>query len=174
MNARLRPLLDDGRSSRALAALTGLLLVLSLVGLASLPTGAATANAVVPDGRRVAAASDVLDVRVMVLSSSGRLGLLVAYQGEKGWHAVEVDPAPRGAVAAWAATRGAGEVPALSAVYGRADGARVRVQWADGQMAEVTTATDGTYLVARPGRVRSSQVTVLGGDGAVILEVEGP
>ena len=43
MNARLRPLLDDGRSSRALAALTGLLLVLSLVGLASLPTGAATA-----------------------------------------------------------------------------------------------------------------------------------
>ena len=170
----LRALLDDRRSSRLLAASTSLLLVLSLVGLASLPTGASTATGVVPDGHRVAASAGVGEVRVMVLSASGRLGLLVAYEGEKGWHAVEVDPAPLGAVAAWAATRGAGEVPALSAVYGRAEGARVRVQWADGQLAEVSTATDGTYLVARPGRVRSAQVTVLGGDGAVIVEVEGP
>jgi hypothetical protein len=128
----------------------------------------------VPDGRRVAASTHVDDVRVMVLSTRSRLNILVAYRGEKGWHAVAVDPAPPGALAAWAATRGGGDVPALSAVYGRATGAQVRVAWADGRTAVTKTASDGTYLVARPGLVRSSHVTVVGDDGAVLSEVEGP
>jgi hypothetical protein len=167
-------LLDRPVTVRVLAAASAVLLVVSLIGLASLPAGASSPRGVVPDGRRVAASTSVRGVRVMVLSSSGRLNLLVAYEGEKGWHGVEVDPAPRNAVAAWAATQGAGDVPALSAVYGRAEGARVRVEWADGETAEAPAATDGTYLVARPGRVRSEHVTVLGGDGAVLTEVDGP
>jgi hypothetical protein len=167
-------LLDHPRTPRAVLIAAGVLLVVALIGLASLPTGAATANGTVPDGRRVAAAATVSDVRVMLLSSSRRLGLLVAYEGEKGWHGVEVDPAPRGAVAAWAATTGAGDVPALSAVYGQADGVKVRVRWSDGRTNEVTTESDGTYLIVRPGRVRSDHVTILGEDGAVVTEVEGP
>ena len=166
--------LEHPRVPRLLQVSAGVLLVAALIGLASLPTGAASAAATVPDGRRLAASAAVADVRVMVVSAAGRLNLVVAYKGEKGWHGVDVDPAPRGAVAAWAATRGAGEVPALSAVYGRADGPRVRVQWADGRTADAVTASDGTYLVARAGRVRSQQVTVVGDDGAVIIEVRGP
>ena len=167
-------LVVDRRVPRLLAVVVGLLLVVALVGLASVPTGADTAQATVPQGRRMAAVAPVGPVRVMVLSSGARLNLLVAYRGEKGWHSVSVDPAPPGAVAAWAATAGGGAVPALAAVYGRAAGARVRVEWADGRTATTTTASDGTYLVARPGLTRSKRVTVLGEDGAVITEVTGP
>jgi hypothetical protein len=166
--------IDHPRLPQAVAGVAGLLLVAALVGLASVPTGADTPQGTVPDGRRVAASTSVGDVEVMVLSTTARLNLLVAYHGEKGWHGIAVDPAPPGAVAAWAATRGGGEVPALSAVYGRATGAEVRVRWADGQTAVAGTASDGTYLAARPGLVRSSRVTVLGDDGAVLSEVKGP
>ena len=167
-------LLDHPRLSRSLAAVAGLLLVAALVGLASVPTGADTPQGTVPDGRRIAASTGVGDVRVMVLSTASRLNLLVAYRGEKGWHGVAVDPAPPGALAAWAATRGGGDVPALSAVYGRATGAQIRVRWADGRTVVTKPASDGTYLAARPGMVRSSQVTVLGDDGAVLGQVKGP
>jgi hypothetical protein len=166
--------IDHPRLPRALAFGAGLVLVAALVGLASVPTGADTPQGTVPDGRRVAASTRVGDVRVMVLSTTARLNLLVAYKGEKGWHGVAVDPAPPGALAAWAATRGGGEVPALSAVYGRASGAEVRVRWADGRTAVARTASDGTYLAARPGLVRSKHVTVVGDDGAVLGEVDGP
>jgi hypothetical protein len=170
----MTPVLDHPRTPRLLLVATAVLLVAALVGLASVPTGADTPQGTVPDGRRIAASTSVGDVRVMVLSTRSRLSLLVAYRGEKGWHGVAVDPAPSGALAAWAATRGGGDVPALSAVYGRATGAEIRVRWADGRTAVARTASDGTYLLARPGMVRSSQVTVLGDDGAVLSEVAGP
>jgi hypothetical protein len=170
----MKPILDHPRTPRGVLAAAAGLLVVALIGLASLPTGASTATGTVPDGSRLASSTRVEDVRVMVLSNGGRLNLLVAYEGDKGWHGVEVEPAPRGAVAAWAATRGAGDVPALSAVYGRADGARVRVRWADGRTDDATTESDGTYLIARTGRVRSDHVTVLGEDGAAVTEVDGP
>ena len=166
--------LDHPRTPRLVLAAAGVLLAAALIGLASLPTGAATPQGTVPEGSRLAASSRVGDARVMVLSARGRLNLLVAYRGEKGWHGVEVDPTPPGTVAAWAATRGGGEVPALSAVFGRATGTRVRVRWRDGQSVEVTPEPDGTYLVARRGLVRSAQVLVLGDDGAVLVEVPGP
>src|SRR4051794_39135575 len=105
--------MHDRRIPRALAGATGVVLVVALIGLASVPTGADTAQATVPQGRRMAVAAPVGPVRVMVLSSGPRLNLMVAYRGEKGWHSVSVDPAPPGAVAAWAATRGGGDVPAL-------------------------------------------------------------
>jgi hypothetical protein len=170
----MRRVLEHPHTPRAVLAAAALLLAVALVGLASVPTGADTPQGTVPDGRRVAAQTRVGDVWVMVLSGRSRLNLLVAYRGEKGWHGVAVDPAPAGAVAAWAATRGGGDVPALSAVYGRATGAEIRVRWADGWTAVTETASDGTYLSARPGMVRSSDVTVVGDDGAVLNEVKGP
>jgi hypothetical protein len=170
----MRRVLDHPRTPRVLLLAAAAVLAAALVGLASVPTGAETVQGTVPDGRRIAASAPVAGVRVLVLSSGQRLSLLVAYRGEKGWHGVAVDPAPANALAAWAATRGGGDVPALSAVYGRATGARVQVRWADGRVADATPASDGTYLVARPGLVRSRHVTVLGDDGAVLTEVAGP
>jgi hypothetical protein len=170
----MRRVLDHPRTPRGVLIAAGVLLVAGLVGLASVPTGAETVQGTVPEGRRVAASARVADVRVMVLSSGSRLNVLVAYHGEKGWHGVAVDPAPAGAVAAWAATRGGGDVPALSAVYGRATGAKVTVRWVDGRTASTTPASDGTYLVARTGMVRAARVTVLGVDGAVLTAVDGP
>lgn len=170
----MKAIVDHPRTPRFVLVAAGLLLTAALVGLASVPTGAQTAEATVPDGRRVAASTTAAGVRVMVLSSGSRLALLVAYRGEKGWHGVDVDPAPAGAVVAWASTRGGGEIPALSAVYGRATGARVRVRWADGRVAEVVPESDGTYVVARTGVVRSAAVTVVGEDGTTLTEVQGP
>jgi hypothetical protein len=170
----MNALLNSPRTPRAVLGAALVVLVAGLVGLAGLPTGAVSAAATVPDGERIAASTEVADIRVMVLSTGGRLNLLVAYHGEKGWHGVEVDPAPVGAVAAWAATAGSNQVPALSAVYGRVQGSRVRIRWADGRTADATTAADGTYLVARPGRVRSAHVSVLGEDGAAVADMDGP
>ena len=39
-------------------------------------------------------------------------------------------------------------------------GVTAEVRWADGRVSRTTTATDGTFVVARPGRVRSSAVLV--------------
>lgn len=166
--------MNDPRLPRVLGAATALLLVVSLVGLASLPTGYATVRATVPDGRRVAAQAPVDGAQVMVLSTSSRLELLVVYRGEKGWQRVRLDPVPAATVAAWAATSGSEDVPALSVVFGRAVGGRVEVRWADGRVVEVAPERDGTYLMARAGRVRSAHVGVLGEDGAVITAVDGP
>jgi hypothetical protein len=159
---------------RALRIAVVALLAAALIALASLPTGAGSATATVPDGRRVAASTPVGGVRVMVVSRGERLSLHIAYRGEKGWHGVQVDPAPSGSAAVWSATKGSDDVPALSAVYGRATGRRVRVQWADGQSATVDAATDGAYLAVRSGRVSSRKVEVLGDDGAVLSSVDGP
>lgn len=166
--------MSDPRLPRVLAGAVALLLVGALVGLASLPTGYATAAATVPDGRRLAASAAVGPARVLVTSTSSELGLVVAYRADKGWQRVVVDPVPATNVATWAATRGSDDVPALSAVFGRASGVLVRVRWADGKTGEVIPEADGTYLVARRGRVRSFNVAVLGTDGAVVTEVDGP
>lgn len=144
------------------------------MGSFSLPTGASSADDVVPEGARVAARAPVAGARVMLLSQADRLQLLVAYKGDAGWHGVEVAPAPPRSAAAWAATRGGAGVPALSAVYGRTDGARVQVAWADGKTAEAVAGSGGVYLVARAGHVRSESVTVLAPDGSVLSKVEGP
>jgi hypothetical protein len=166
--------MSDPRLPRLLAALAALLFAASLVGLASLPTGYSSVRATVPEGRRIAAQAPVDRVQVMVLSTSSRLELLVVYRGDKGWQRIRLDPIPAGTVAAWVATRGSDDVPALSVVFGRAQGTRVAVRWKDGRTNEVAPERDGTYLVARAGRVRSAHVGVLGDDGAVITEVDGP
>ncbi|MEY2569640.1 MAG: hypothetical protein QOE35_4169 [Actinomycetota bacterium] len=100
--------------------------------------------------------------------------ILVAYHRDEGWHGVEVPAPPARSAAAWAATRGGAGVPALSVVYGRADGARVKVEWIDGQLTETTVGADHAYLLARRGHVRSKSVSALGADGAVLSTVKGP
>lgn len=156
-------------------AATVILFVASLVALVTLPTGASSADAVVPKGARVAAREPVGSARVLLLSQGKQLRLLVAYERDEGWHGAEVAAPPADAAAAWAATRGGAGVPALSAVYGRTDtGARVKVTWADGQIGESLVRPDRTFLVVRPGHARSGSVAILGADGAVISTIEGP
>ena len=160
---------------RLVLVAAGVELVAALVSLAALPTGAATPEAVVPGGARVAATTPVGgDARVLLLSDRGRLRVLVAYRGEKGWFAVPVKPPPRTASVAWAATSGGGRIPALSLVYGRLDGARVRVHWNGGATQETAAAPDGTFLVAKRSRLRSAAVEAVAADGAVLTRVEGP
>jgi hypothetical protein len=59
--------------------------------------------------------------------------------------------------AAWAATEGSGPVPAFSAVYGKAPGAKVVVRWSDERSTEVVPVK-GAYLAVRRGRVTSEGV----------------
>jgi hypothetical protein len=159
---------------RGLAVAIAVVLGAALVGLASLPTGASRADAVVASDGRVAGETRVGDVKVLLVSKGGRLGVVVAYRDDKGWFGVPVEDAPRDATIAWAATPGGGRVPALSTVYGRVAGASVDVRWADGRVSHAATATDGTFVVARRGRVRSSSVVVRATAGAVVSEVHGP
>jgi hypothetical protein len=159
---------------RALAVAIAVVLGAALVGLASLPTGASRADAVVASDTRVAGRAPVGDATVLLVSKGGRLGVVVAYRDDKGWFGVPVEDAPRDATIAWAATPGGGRVPALSSVYGRVGGASVDIRWADGRVSQTTTATDGTFVVARRGRVRSSSVVVRTTSGDVVSEVRGP
>jgi hypothetical protein len=163
------------RAVRPLAVAIALLIGAGLVAVASLPTGSASPEAAIDPGGRVAASVRVDDARVLLVSRSGRLEVVVAYKGQKGWLAAPLDPAPAGTVAAWTGTSGTGDerVPALAAVFGRTDGSRVRVRWSDGRTTSVETAVDGTYLAARPGRIGSARVDVLDGRRTV-LTVEGP
>jgi hypothetical protein len=156
------------RLRHAITGVAVVVLVAALVAFASLPTGAATRDAVVPADARVAATGAVGDARVLLLSQRGRLRLLVAYHRSKGWFGVPVAPAPPGSPVAWAATRGSGIVPALSAVYGCIDGvqSKVRVRWADGRGTDASPAGDGAYLVVRRGRVRVADVSVVAADGS--------
>jgi hypothetical protein len=158
---------------RVLGLAAAALLVASVIGLLVLPTGASSAEDVVPAGNRVDAQVAVGTAQVMVLSTDGRLHLLVAYHRDEGWHGAEVQPPPPDTAVAWAATRGGSGVPALSAVYGRADAARVQVEWADGQKADAPVVRR-TWVIARPGHVRSAKVTMLGADGTVVNTIKGP
>ncbi len=159
---------------KALAFAVAALLAAALVGLASLPTGASRADAVAPSNSRVAGRASVGDAQVLLLSKAGHLRVVVAYRDDKGWFGVPVTPPPSDAAVAWTATRGSGPVPALSSVYGRVDGATVDVRWADGRVSRTSTATDGTFVVARRGRVRSTALLVRGAAGDVVARVSGP
>lgn len=152
------------------------LLFLALAVLASLPTGSDSAADAVAGGSRLAASTSVdgEDVVIQVLSGQGRLSVQVAYEGPKGWLGVGLAAVTDETVASWAATGGSGPVPALSIVYGRAPGDEVAVTWDDGDTSTVTTESDGTYVVARPGRHGSASVSISDADGSTVLEVDGP
>ena len=161
------------RRTRVIGMVVAALMVAAIVGLFVLPTGASSAAAVVPAGERVVVATTVRGARVMVLARRERIHLFVAYERSGGWHGVEVQAPPADSAVAWAATRGGSGVPPLSAVYGRASASRVQVQWADDSKTEAAV-TNGTWLVTRPGHVRSKSVTVLAADGTVVSTVAGP
>lgn len=153
-----------------LAAVVVLLLVVALVAFAGFPTGERSPAALVSDGARLATRADVADVEVLVTVKAGELVAVVAYEGEKGWLGIDLEPVPAGTAAAWAATDGDGPVPALSMVYGRATGDRVSVAWADGRSSAVTPERDGSYVAAREGRQSVEKVIVFDGE-QVVLEV---
>lgn len=154
-----------------LGGATALVLVVGLVAVGGFPTGHPSPEDVVAPGARLAARAPVDDVHVLLTVEAGELVALVAYEDDKGWLAVDLEPVPAGTAAAWAATGGDGPVPALSTVYGRAPGAAVRVEWADGEASLVRTARDGAYVVARDGRFEVDRVEVLDDDGELVLEV---
>jgi hypothetical protein len=161
------------RRRRVLGMAAAAVVVAAIVGLFVMPTGASSAAAVVPEGERIEATATVRAARVMVLSRAERFHLFVAYERDGGWRGVEIEPPPPDSAMAWAATRGGSGLPPLSAVYGRSDAARVRVEWADGSKTDATV-TGGTWLVTRPGHVRSKVVTLLAADGAVVSTLAGP
>lgn len=152
------------------AAGVALVLVVGLVALAGFPTGEPTPEDVVPPSARLAARTEVAGVHVLMAVDSGDLVGMVAYDGDKGWLSVDLDPVGGSTPAAWASTAGNGPVPALSAVYGRAPGDRVSIEWTDGAVDTVATERDGAYVVAREGQVEVARVVVTDGDG-VVLEV---
>ena len=173
LTERASQLVLTPRRTRVLGMAAAALVVAAIVGLIALPTGASSAAAVVPADERVVAAATVRGARVMVLARRERVHLFVAYERNGGWHGVEVQAPPADSAVAWAATRGGSGVPPLSAVYGRATASRVQVQWADGSKTDAAVKS-GTWLVTRPGHVRSKSVTVLAADGTVVSTVEGP
>lgn len=152
------------------AAGIAVVLVVGLVALAGFPTGEPTPQGLVPPSGRLAAQTRVAGVHVLVVVDSGDLVGMVAYDGDKGWLSVDLDPVDGATPAAWASTAGNGPVPALSAVYGRAPGDRVSVEWADGVVDTVATARDGAYVVAREDQVEVDRVVAADGDD-VVLEV---
>ena len=162
------------RHRAGLLGVAASVVVVALVWLASVPTGADSAAATVGQGSRLAATAPVGDVEVLLVARSGALSVHVAYPGPKGWLSVRLPAAPSTAVAAWAATEGTGPIPALSVVYGRAAGTTAVVRWADGEETTVQAASDGVYVAARDTRVASEHVRILDATGATILEVDGP
>jgi hypothetical protein len=157
-----------------LAVWIGTLVVAGLVAVGAEPSGAASPEAAVTGGDRVAARVDVGKAVVSLVSDAGDLRLAVAYRAAKGWFTADVEPLPDGATAAWTATDGRDAVPALSAAYGRATGSSVAVEWADGQRSETRTASDGVWLVARAGRVEARSVETHDENGRVVREDRFP
>ena len=153
------------------SAVLALLVVVALVGVADLPTGERSAEAVVPHGARLAARAPLDDVHVFLTVDRGDLVTIVAYEGEKGWLGVDLEPVPGRTPVAWAATEGGGDIPALSVVYGRVDGESVRVEWADATVSKVEAERDGAYVVARRGKIVVEKVVVLDATGRAVLEV---
>lgn len=147
-----------------------LVAVSGLVVVAALPTGASSAAAVVADGLRIAATASVDDAEVLVATDGRQPRAVLAYRGPKGWLGAELGRAPRGAAAAWATTEGEGPVPAVSVVFGRADGDRVEVRWVDGTTTTAVPSADGHYVAVREGSDAPATVTVRRG-GEVVDEV---
>jgi hypothetical protein len=157
------------------AAVVGLLAT-AIIAAASYPTGSPTLAGAVPTASRVAARGRVGDARVLLLSESRGLRLLIAYKSAKGWLGVDLEPTSSRAAATWSATSGSGDVPPLAVVYGRApaEATQALVLWADGLRQPVTVALDGTFLAARAGRVRSLAVSMVSRNGSVVRQVPGP
>jgi hypothetical protein len=155
---------------RAIAVLVGLVLLAALLALAARPTGSATPEAAVPDDARVSVRRDVDDVAVMLTVRRSDLSLVVAYRQSKGWFAAPADPVPRSAETSWTSTKGGGEVPALSAAYGRASAGNVRVTWSDQASDTVAVGTDGLWLTVRRGEATVALVERLAPNGSVLSE----
>lgn len=149
-------------------------LVAGLVALAAAPTGSPTLRGVLDGHGRIAARGDVGASPVLLVADGSKRSLLVAYRTGKGWFGVDVDPPPDDARTAWTATRGAGRIPPMSAVYGTSEGALVRVTWADGRTSDAEVALDGSWLVARRGVVRATRIVALAADGTMVSEEAGP
>lgn len=147
--------------------------LIALVVLASMPTGAGSADRAVPPGSRLAASTHAADVVVQVISTHGTLSVQVAYRSPKGWLAAALPSAPSDAVAAWTGTEGRGPIPALSVVFGRVPGASVTVVWADGRRTRVEAASDGVFVAVRDRFVDATRVRVLDVTGATVLEIDG-
>jgi hypothetical protein len=164
------------RQRRLLGAVVAVLLVAGVVGLASIPSGASSPAGTVSNSARITARTSVGAARLLLVTEGGRLQLVVAHRRHGDWFGVPVDRPPADSAAAWAATRGGGGVPPLSAVYGRAQraAAGVHVTWTDGRASDIVPARDGSWLVAREGHVRSRQVTVTDAAGAVLSDIKGP
>jgi len=146
-------------------------LVIALVLLASLPTGADSAARAVPEGARLATSATVGEVEVQVLSSHGALSVQVAYEGPKGWLAAALPAPPADGVVMWTGTRGQGPVPAFTAVHGRVPGVSVVVEWADGRRDTVETTSDGVFVAVRDRLLGASSIRVLDEAGTIVLEI---
>ena len=158
-----------------LTGVAATVLFLGLALLASLPTGGDGPSDAITDGSRLAASERMDDDTVVQILSSGRgLSAQVAYRGPKGWLGARLTVVDADTVASSAATGGAGPVPALSIVYGRAPADAVTVTWTDGTVDDVTVESDGVYVAVRAGRHASASVVFHDATGAVVLEVEGP
>lgn len=173
--ARRTALVTATPRRRFLALAGGLVFGLVLAGLVVVggaPTGARTAEGVLPPGDRVAARAGVGDVVVMVVAHGTERYLVVAHRGAKGWFGLRPPRPQPGAPVAWTATPGNGTVPALSAAYGRAaGGSRAVVTWADGRTQVARVALDGTWLAARAGRVALREAKVVDARGDVVAQV---
>ena len=159
---------------RGVGLAVALVLSAGLAAVAALPTGAPTLSGVVPSNARLAAVANVGATRVLLLSGLHGLQVEVAYRSSKGWLAIDAPTTQVAPAVGWTATPGSDPVPALSAVYGRATGQGIRVQWADGLVQTVAVDADGTWLAARHGDVTSSSISILGSDGSVVLQLKGP
>ena len=162
------------RHRTVLLGVVASVVVVALTWLASVPTGADSAAATVGDGSRLAATAPVDDVEVLIVARGGALSVHVAYRTPKGWLSVRLPAAPSTALAAWAATDGTGPIPALSVVYGRANGAEATIRWADGEESTAALGTDGVYVAVRDERVASEHVSIRAADGTPVVEVDGP
>ena len=162
------------RHRTAMLGVVASVVVVALTWLASVPTGTDSAAATIGSGSRLAAMVPVDDVEVLIAARGGALSVHVAYPTSKGWLAVRLPAAPSTAVAAWAATDGTGPIPALSVVYGRANGTEALIRWADGEETTATPASDGVYVAVRAERVGSERVSIRAADGSTVVEVQGP
>ena len=158
---------------RVLWALTLATLAAAIIAYASVPTGAATPVGVVPHDGRLVVEQPAGAARALVAARPQTLQLIVAVHKQKGWFGLRVADAAADGVA-WASTAGARDVPALSAVFGRAEGASVLIRWADGEEQTATVQSDGVFLAVRTGRVRSLSLTIRNGSGGTVREVAGP
>lgn len=161
---------------RRLVALAGSLAVglvlAALVVVGGAPTGVPDPEGVVPGGSRVAARADTDGAVVLVVAEGTDRYVMVARRGAKGWFGLRAPDPEAGAPVAWTATTGGSGVPALSAAYGRAPGAaRAVVTWADGRRQVGRVGLDGTWLVARRGRVGLREARVVDGGGRVVERV---